>query len=389
MLVLVVNTGSSTIKYQLLNMNQEEILISGLIEKIGGEAIVSHRKAGYNPMVATVHLTDHRSAFQYLMQLLKEEPRIDAIGHRMVHGGTRFTAPTLITKEVMDVVREYSEFAPLHNAANLQGVDACMQVFGVSIPQVAVFDTAFHRGLPDHAYLYPLPYRYYENYGIRKFGFHGISHRYASERCAEIMGRKKLRVITCHLGNGCSLAAVRNGRCIDTSMGMGPNEGVMMGTRSGSVDISALNYIAKHEGIDIDEMITVTNRESGLLGVSGISNDYRELCVSSDPRARLALQMQTYQIQKMIGAYMAAMNGVDAIVFTGGIGENVPQLRKAICDNLEYVGVKLDEDANCLSSDERRISTKASDVSVFVIPAREELVIARDTVSVKIGRAHV
>ncbi len=382
MLVLVVNTGSSSIKYQLLDMGREEILTQGVIEKIGGEAVVSHRKADCNPFVEEVHLCDHRSAFQYLIQLIKDEPKIDAIGHRLVHGGTRFVAPTLITKDVIEAVREYSEFAPLHNAANLQGVEACLQVFGEAIPQVAVFDTAFHRDLPDYAYLYPLPYRYYENYGIRKFGFHGISHRYASERCVKLMGRKDVRVITCHLGNGCSLAAVRNGVCIDTSMGMGPNEGIMMGTRSGSVDCSVMNYVAKKEGIGIDEMIAVTNRESGLLGISGISNDYRELCASSDPHAKLALQMQIYQAQKMIGAYMAAMNGVDAIVFTGGIGENAPQLRKAVCENLEYAGVELDDNANFSKTNEGKISTNTSRVSVFVISAREELVIARDTVSV-------
>lgn len=379
MLILVINSGSSSIKYQLLDMASEAFVAGGIIERIGGNSCILYKDAEGHRWQKELSLPTHREAFRELLSVLEHVGEIGAIGHRVVHGGTRYTTPTLITEDVLAVVEAFSEFAPLHNSANILGIRACMETFGSDIPQVAVFDTAFHMSLPPHAYLYPIPYNYYEKYGIRRFGFHGISHRYASERCAQLMGRQELKIITCHLGNGCSLAAVKNGVCIDTSMGLTPNEGVMMGTRSGSIDPSIPAYIAKLEGISHEEALDICNRESGLQGISGISNDYRDLSQSDSWQAALALEMQRYQILKTVGSYLAAMDGADAIVFTGGIGENAPELRNYICDHLRYAGVALNEAANRDQTGERRISSENSRMAVFVIPANEELVITRDT----------
>lgn len=379
MLILVINSGSSSIKYQLLDMASEAFVAGGIIERIGGNSRITRKDADGHQWQKELSLPTHREALRELLSVLAHAGEIRAIGHRVVHGGTRYTSPTLITEDVLAVIEASSEFAPLHNSANILGIRACMEAFGPEIPQVAVFDTAFHMNIPPYAYLYPIPYNYYEKYGIRRFGFHGISHRYASERCAQLMGRQDLKIITCHLGNGCSLAAVKNGVCIDTSMGMTPNEGVMMGTRSGSIDPSIPAYIAKWEGISYEEALDICNRESGLQGVSGISNDYRDLSQSDNEKAALALEMQRYQILKTIGSYLAAMDGADAIVFTGGIGENAPELRQYICDHLHYVGVVLDETENREQTGECCISSKNSKVAVFVIPTNEELVIARET----------
>lgn len=310
--------------------------------------------------------------------MVGESSEISAIGHRIVHGGVSCTSPRIITDEVLKEIAAASEFAPLHNPANITGIRACRKVFGDHVPQVAIFDTAFHKELPPRAYLYPVPYKYYTDYGIRRFGFHGISHRYASQRCAELMGRKDIRIITCHLGNGCSLAAIQNGICIDNSMGMTPNEGLMMGTRSGSIDPAIITYIAKREGLSYEEILEICNQEAGLLGVSGVSNDYRDLIKSDDPQAKLALEIQQYQIVKMVGSYLTAMNGADAIVFTGGIGENAPELRQYICDHLQFANVALNDTINCQGKGERTISAPSSKISVYVIPANEELAIAKE-----------
>lgn len=380
MIILVFNTGSSSIKYRLLDMNVEETIVQGMVEHIGGKSIITQKTGNGDVQSYNVALPDHRTAFYYLFSLLDEKREIDAIGHRIAHGGICYTQPTIITDRVISVIEELAEFAPLHNRANALGIRICSEVFGSAIPQVAVFDTAFHKDLPPYAFLYPLPYRYYTDYGIRRFGFHGISHRYASERCTQLMGRNELRIITCHLGNGCSVAAIKNGVCLDTSMGLTPNEGVMMGTRSGSIDPTILSYIAKHERIPYEDVLEVSIRESGLLGISGVSNDYRDLAKSNSERTQLAIHMQEYQILKIIGSYIAVLDGVDAIVFTGGIGEHVPELRLYICEHLNYAGVVLDDAANCSSNAEKRISAVSSKVEIFVIPANEELVIAKDTV---------
>lgn len=379
MLILIINSGSSSIKYQVMDMLRETTVSQGVIERIGGSSRIIHKTVDSKTIHKDLCLTDHHEACEQLLALVNEAGEISAIGHRIVHGGVSGTSPEIITDEVLEMIESASEFAPLHNPANIIGIRACRKAFGDQIPQVAVFDTAFHKDLPPRTYLYPIPYRYYTDYGIRRFGFHGISHRYASQRCAELMGRENIRVISCHLGNGCSLAAVENGICIDTSMGMTPNEGLMMGTRSGSIDPAIISYIAKREGISYEEILEICNRKAGLLGVSGISNDYRDLVKSDDPQAKLALEIQQYQIVKMVGAYLTAMNGADAIVFTGGIGENAPELRQYICDHLRFAGAALDEIINCQGKGERKISTPSSKISVYVIPANEELAIAKET----------
>lgn len=380
-MVLVVNTGSSSIKYQLINMNTEETVIRGIVEHIGKESIITQKIKNGCIHSHSIYLPDHRSAFYHLLSCLEKKEEIRAIGHRVAHGGTYYTEPTLITDEVITNIETLAEFAPLHNSANALGIRICREVFGEDLPQVAVFDTAFHKDIPPHAFLYPIPYRYYADYGVRRFGFHGISHRYVSERCAQLMGRRELKIISCHLGNGCSVAAIRNGVCLDTSMGFTPNEGVMMGTRSGSIDPYALSYVAKREGCSYESLLEICNIESGLLGISGESNDYRELMVSNCERANLAVHMQQYQILKTIGSYLAVLDGADAIIFTGGIGERVPQLREYICKSLHYAGVVMDKETNDSTETEKRISADMSKIVVFVIPTNEELVIARDTIS--------
>ncbi len=382
MVILVINTGSSSIKYQLIDMVRESTVLRGIIERIGGDSVVTYTAENSHTQTKNISLTNHYAAFSYLTALLSNREKICAIGHRVAHGGKHYTSPTLITDEVISNIDALAEFAPLHNKANLLGIHACIEVFGTGIPQVAIFDTAFHKDIPRYAYLYPIPYRYYTDYGIRRFGFHGISHRYASERCAQLMGRSDLRIITCHLGNGCSIAAVKNGVSIDTSMGLTPNEGIMMGTRCGSIDPTIISYIAKCERITYEEALNISNRESGLLGISGQSNDYRDLVQYNNDQAGLALQMQKYQIMKAIGSYLAILSGADAIVFTGGIGEHVPELRKYVCEHLNFAGIILDNDANISADADKRISAADSKVEVYVIPANEELIIARDTLSV-------
>lgn len=379
MQILVINTGSSSVKFKLFDMLTETAVVQGQIERIGGDSTISFCKAGEPAQKRVLPLPDYNAAFRHLFSLLGDTRQICAIGHRVAHGGMLYTKPTRITPHVLEQIEANSQFAPLHNKANTLGIRACTEMLGADMPQVAVFDTGFHSEIPRHAYLYPVPYEFYEKYGIRRFGFHGLSHRYTSERCAQLMGRTELKVITCHLGNGCSLAAVKNGVSVDTSMGLTPNEGCMMGTRSGSIDPAILSYVAMQENRSFDEVLDICNKKSGLLGISGVSNDYRDLLESGDARAVLALQMQQYQITKLIGSYIAAMDGVDAIVFTGGIGTNAAGLRREVCSCLNYLGLIFDDGANESSLQEKCISTPDSKVAVYVIPTDEELVIARDT----------
>lgn len=379
MQILAVNTGSSSVKFKLVSMPKKQILIQGQMERIGIDGSIQYR-TGDGPEVKTdAAIPDYQSAFCILLDLVSKFGNIDAIGHRVAHGGNCYAKSTRITDTVVRAIEENSRFAPLHNRANLMGIHACITAFGNEIPQVAAFDTGFHTTMPKYAYMYSIPYEYYEKYGIRRFGFHGLSHRYISGRCAELMEKKDLKVITCHLGNGCSLAAVKNGISIDTSMGLTPNEGCMMGTRSGNIDPAILDYIAKQENCSYEDVLDICNQKSGLLGVSGISNDYRDLSNSGEDRAALALEMQKYQLVKIVGSYLAAMDGADAIVFSGGIGTHAVRLRAGICESLSYAGVILDSEANAVAHDEMCISAPESKISVYVIPTDEEMMIAMDT----------
>ncbi len=392
MKVLVINAGSSSFKYQLIDMTNESVIAKGLCERIGTAGNIKHKAADGRTYEADYPMPTHMEAFDCLIHALtKSEAKvldsldeITAVGHRVVQGGDFYSKSVVINEDVLKTVESYNDLAPLHNPANIMGVRACMKAFGENVPQVAVFDTSFHQTMPKHAYLYPVPYEYYEKYGIRRYGFHGTSHRYVSDRCAEIMGKdiKDLKIITCHLGNGCSIAAVKNGESIDTSMGFTPLDGFMMGTRTGTLDPSVITFIAEKENLTPAQVNDLLNIKSGMLGVSGVSNDNRDLSAAADAgneRAELAIKMQRYQITKFVGSYLAAMNGADAIVFTGGIGENDSALRAEVCSYLEFAGVKISDDANKQRGAETRISTDDAKISVYVIPTNEELVIARDT----------
>lgn len=337
----------------------------------------------------------HSEAFEAVVYALTKSDakvidsfdEISAIGHRIVQGGSIFPNSCLVTPEVIDKIEELGALAPLHNPAHVLAIRACIKTFGDKIPQVVVFDTSFHQTMPPKAYMYPLPYEYYEKYGVRKYGAHGTSHRFVSDRVAAIEGKPKkdLKIITCHLGNGCSITAVKDGVCVDTSMGFTPLDGFMMGTRSGTLDPSALTYIAEKEHLSPEDVNTICNKKSGMLGISGISNDNRDICAAAEAgnkRAQLAIEMQRYEILKFIGSYIAAMDGVDAIAFTGGIGENDPELRKYVCGNLSFIGVEIDDAQNKLRGKEVKISTENSRVNVYVIPTNEELAIARDTLAI-------
>lgn len=395
MKVLVINAGSSSLKYQLIDMNTEEVLAKGNCERIGlEEGIFSHKTSDGKAINNNNPMKDHIEAFMQVKNALidkqngaiKSLEEISAIGHRAVHGGEIFKESTLVTEEVKECMKQLIPLAPLHNTANLQGIQACEKVFGKDIPQVVVFDTAFHSTMPQKAHVFAIPYKYYKENNIRRYGFHGTSHRYVSDRCAKLMGKdiKDLKIITCHLGNGSSLAALDGGKVIDTSMGLTPLDGLMMGTRCGSIDPSVVKAIADIENIDVKEVDTILNKKSGLLGVSGVSSDDRDITKAEEngnKQATLAHEMLRYQIIKLIGAYAAALNGCDAIVFTAGVGENSPNHRKAVCEGLSYLGVEIDNNINkqLIRGKEGRFSTENSKVSVFVIPTNEELVIARDT----------
>ena len=394
MKIFVVNAGSSSLKYQLIDMDNEQVLCKGLCERIGVEgSCISHKAADGSVYETETPMPTHAEAFEAVVYAMTKSDakvidsfdEVSAIGHRIVQGGSKYKASCVITDEVLKDVEAYSELAPLHNPANILGVKACIKTFGAEKPQVAVFDTSFHQTMPAKAYMFPIPYKYYTDYGVRKYGAHGTSHWFVSNRCAEIMGKDKkdIKIITCHLGNGCSISAVNGGECVDTSMGFTPLDGFMMGTRTGTLDPSAVTYIAEKENLSPADINRIFNKESGILGVSGVSNDNRDVVAAAkegNERAQLALDMQRYQILKFIGSYAAAMNGVDAIVFTGGIGENDATLRKEVCANLGFLGAFIDDEANAKRG-ENKISTEDSKVAIYVIPTNEELAIARDTLA--------
>ena len=395
MKIFVVNAGSSSLKYQLIDMDNEQVLAKGLCERIGVTGAISHKTADGREYSAETPMPTHSEAFEAVVYALTKSDakvidsfdEISAIGHRIVQGGSIFPNSCLVTPEVIDKIEELGALAPLHNPAHVLAIRACIKTFGDKIPQVVVFDTSFHQTMPPKAYMYPLPYEYYEKYGVRKYGAHGTSHRFVSDSVAAIEGKPKkdLKIITCHLGNGCSITAVKDGVCVDTSMGFTPLDGFMMGTRSGTLDPSALTYIAEKEHLSPEDVNTICNKKSGMLGISGISNDNRDICAAAEAgnkRARLAIEMQRYEILKFVGSYIAAMVGVDGIAFTVGIGENDPELRKYVCDNLSFVGVKIDDAQNKLRGKEVKISTENSRVNVYVIPTNEELAIARDTLAI-------
>ena len=396
MKIFVVNAGSSTLKYQVIDMSDESLVCKGICDRIGATdgsiGVITHKTPDGKVYKAETPMPTHSEAFESVVYALtKSEAKvmdsfdeIAAIGHRIVQGGSIFSGSCLINPTVIDQIEELGELAPLHNPAHVLAIRACVKTFGDKMPQVAVFDTSFHQTLEPRAYMYGLPYKYYEKYGVRKYGAHGTSHKYVSDRCAalENKDKKDLKIVTCHLGSGCSISAVKNGVCYDTSMGFTTLDGFMMGTRTGTLDPSVLTYLAKKEGWTPDDVNRICNKESGVLGISELTNDNRDLvdaAAAGNEKAALALNMQTYQIIKFIGSYIAAMNGVDAIVFAGGIGENNPELRQDICDSFTYLGVKLDDAKNHVRGEEIKISTEDSGVAVYIIPTNEELAIARDT----------
>jgi acetate kinase len=410
--VLVLNSGSSSLKFQLIAIdpgrtaesgtqkNQvvksgAERLCRGVVERIGGEAIITVQSPKSPKKKLTASLPDIRTSLEYLLRWMDDSrvtknravADIDAIGHRIVHGGELFAESTIVTDTVLQGIEECIDLAPLHNPNNLKGILASREVFGPKVPQVAVFDTSFHHSLPEHAFLYAVPYHLYRRHNIRRFGFHGTSHRFVSERYRALRGLliEQTNLITLHLGNGCSAAAIRGGRSVDTSMGMTPLEGLMMGTRSGDIDPAVVNIIAIKEGLSLNEVDTLLNTQSGLLGISGLTNDMRvlqqELKEQDDRRVRLAIQMFCYRAKKYVGAFLACMGGADAIVFTGGIGENSPEIRAEICEGFAWAGLRLDHNKNNqVAGQEGQISTNDSRLHAFVIPTDEELLIARDTV---------
>ncbi|MFR5714468.1 MAG: acetate kinase [Clostridium sp.] len=391
--ILVINCGSSSLKYQLVNSETEDVLAKGLCERIGIDGILTYQPAGKDKEKSEKAMPTHTEAIKFVLEALTNEKtgvikslaEVGAVGHRIVHGGEKFTASTVLTAETIKAIEECSDLAPLHNPANLIGVRACQELMP-NVPMVAVFDTAFHQTMPKTAYLYGLPYEYYENYKVRRYGFHGTSHSFVSKRTAEIIGKpyEDCKIIVCHLGNGASLSAVMNGKSVDTSMGLTPLEGLVMGTRSGDIDPAIIEFVAKKEGKTLDEMMTVLNKKSGLLGISCVSSDGRDLedaAAKGDEKAQAALDIFAYRVVKYIGAYAAAMNGVDAIVFTAGIGENDISCRSKVCKNLTYLGAEIDEELNKCRGVERIISTPESKVKLLVVPTNEELAIARETLA--------
>ena len=393
MKILVLNCGSSSIKYALYNMDDNSVMASGGAERVGLDGAFVKVKLPNGEKRQVMHdIPEHTEGVKFIFSLLtdpeigaiKDLKEIDAVGHRMVHGGEKFNKSVVLDDEVLKVFEECSDLAPLHNPANLKGVKAVSELMP-GLPQVGVFDTAFHQTMPKKAYMYAIPYELYEKYAIRRYGFHGTSHRYVSKRVCDYLGVKPedKKVITCHIGNGGSVAAVDCGKCVDTSMGLTPLEGVMMGTRSGDIDGGAVSFIQKKLGLDADGISNLLNKKSGVLGITGISSDMREIDAASDngdEKARLALEMYNYRIKKYVGAYAAAMGGADIIVFTAGVGENQANMRESVCENMEWMGVKLDvEKNNAIHGEEAVISAPDSKVTVVVIPTDEELMIASDT----------
>ena len=392
MKILVINAGSSSLKYQLISMEDESVLAKGLCEKIGLSGSITHKAGDYTDSHDASFPT-HAEAFAEVVRLLStgehaviaDVSEISAIGHRVVQGGEYFTESALITEDMLAKLEDLNPLAPLHNPAHIMAIRACQKIFDKSIPQVAVFDTSFHQTIPKHAYMYAIPYELYEKHHIRKYGFHGTSHRYVSARLAEILKKPltDMNIITCHLGNGSSIAAVKGGKSVDTTMGFTPLDGVIMGTRSGSIDPSIVMFLQEKEGLSPQAVNDLLNKKSGYVGITGLTSDQRDLVAAAgkgDERAKLALRMQQYGIKKYIGAYAAAMGGVDAIVFTGGIGENASETRSGVCDGLEFLGIELDEVVNqAARGTETEITKPDSKVKVYVIPTNEELTIAKDT----------
>ena len=392
--VLVINCGSSSLKYQVIDSETEQVLAKGLCERIGIDGRLVYTPAGGEKEVSDLDMPTHKQAIQFVIDALtndktgviKSLDEIGAVGHRLVHGGEKFACSTRITDEVIRAVEECSDLAPLHNPANLIGVRACQELMP-DTPQAGVFDTAFHQTMPAEAYMYGIPYEYYEKYKVRKYGFHGTSHSFVSKRTAELMGRpiEDLKIIVCHLGNGASICAVDGGKSVDTSMGLSPLEGLIMGTRSGDIDPSAMEFLCKKENLDIAGILNVLNKKSGVQGLSGVSSDFRDLQAGSDEgneRCRMAVDVFCYRVLKYIGSYVAAMNGVDAIAFTAGLGENDNVLRRKIVSRLGYLGIALDDAVNdSTRGKETVISTADSKVPVWVVPTNEELAIARETVA--------
>lgn len=391
--VLVINAGSSSLKYQLFDMENESVIAKGMCERIGIDGRLKHTPVSNGKPVfkEDLSLPTHAEAINAVIEKLTSEEygvlesldEIGAIGHRVLHGGQKFSESVLINAEVIDVITGCIPLGPLHIPANLMGIKACQKVMP-DVPQVAVFDTAFHQTIPKHAYIYPIPYFYYEKYGLRRYGFHGTSHRYVAQQALEFMGipAEGSRLITCHLGNGSSLAAIKDGKCIDTTMGLSPLEGLPMGTRSGSIDPTIMAVMANNEGLTLDQVMEVLNKESGVLGISGVSSDFRDIeeaAAEGNERARLALDIFNYSCKKYIGAYMAAMGGVDAIIFTAGLGENGPETRLGVMQGMEDMGICIDEKKNDFKGQLREITGEGSKVRIIVIPTNEELVIARDT----------
>ena len=394
MKVLVINCGSSSLKYQLIDSETESVLAKGLCERIGIDGALTHQPAGKDKIKSTPAMPDHKTAIGIVIDQLTDKENgvvesldeIGAVGHRIVHGGEKFTKSCLITDEVIKEVEECSVFAPLHNPAGLIGVRACQELMP-GLPMVAVFDTAFHQTMPPEAYIYGLPYEYYEKYAVRRYGFHGTSHKYVSLRAAEILGKKPedLKIVVCHLGNGSSISAVDGGKCVDTSMGLTPLEGLVMGTRSGDIDPTCIEFIAHKENLSLEQVMDIVNKKSGVLGISGVSSDFRDLdeaAKAGNKRADLALRVFAHSVVKYIGSFIAVMNGVDAIVFTAGIGENDDIIRSRIIEHFDYLDTTLDQKANKMHGEERIISTPDSKVKVICIPTNEELAICRDTVEI-------
>lgn len=395
MLILVVNAGSSSLKYQLLNMDDESVLAKGNCDRIGIDGHVSHKTADGRIVEEDCNFPTHTEAFQKLVEVLttgdaaviKSMDEVSAVGHRIVQGAEIFDRPCLVTPDIIDQIDALRELAPVHNHAHALALRACSAVIPATTPQVVVFDTAFHQTMPPKAYMFGLPYEDYEKYHVRKYGFHGTSHRFVSAALAEAMGKdiKDLKIVSCHLGNGSSITAVDGGKCVDTSMGFTPLDGLLMGTRCGAVDPSAVTFVADKHGFTPDEMSQYMNKKSGFLGVSGVSSDNRDLTAAAadgNARAKLAGDILAYEIQKYIGSYTAAMNGLDAVLFTGGIGENSWEVREAVCKNMSYFGIQIDEELNRSTRGKlMKLSTADSKVEVWIVPTNEELLIARDTLA--------
>ena len=392
MKTLVINCGSSSLKYQLIDMDTEEALVQGLVERIGiNDSILTQKVPGKEKYIVKEDMKNHKEAIGHVLNALvdaengviKSMDEINAVGHRVVHGGEKYSDSVIIDEDVIQSIKDCISLAPLHNPPNIIGIEACKELMP-NTPMVAVFDTAFHQTMPKEAYICPLPYELYENYGIRKYGFHGTSHKYVSQKVADVIGKdvKDLKIITCHLGNGCSLAAVKNGKSIDTSMGFTPLAGVMMGTRSGSIDPSVISFLIEQEGYTISKVDEILNKKSGILGLSGVSSDFRDVLEEAEKgneRAKLALDIFHYKVRAQIAAYAGIMGGVDVIVFTAGIGENSSITRRESLRGLEFLGFEIDDSKNAIRGEIQEISTSDSKIKVYEIPTNEELMIARDT----------